>query len=345
MKNLLSRLLLPCLAVALVVSACVSHREQPQLARFEYLRAEMGVPFRMVLYATNKIRADFAAAVAFERIRALNDIMSDYDSDSELSRLSRTSGQGREVRVSQDLWLVLFRAQELAERSGGAFDMTVGPVVNLWREARRTGQMPDPARMERARRSVGYQLVRLDPERHAVRLLVPAMRLDLGGIAKGYAVDQAVKELNRLGIERALVAGGGDMAVSGPPPGKIGWRIEIGAIDANNAPGPRFVHLAHAGISTSGDLFQRLDINGKRYSHIVDPRTGMGLTDHSLVTVIASDDITADSLTKVASVLKPDEAVKFIENIPKAATHIVREPGDQIEIYESKGFAQFYEPE
>jgi thiamine biosynthesis lipoprotein len=133
------------------------------------------------------------------------------------------------------------------------------------------------------------------------------------------------------------------MAVSGPPPGNIGWRVEIASLDASTAPAPRFVHLAHAGISTSGDLFQRLDINGKRYSHIVDPRTGVGLTDHSLVTVIAGDDITADSLTKVVSVLSPGEALKFIENTPQAATRIVRKPDEQIEVYESRGFAQFYE--
>lgn len=301
------------------------------------------MPFRMVLYATNRARADLASAAAFERIRALNDVMSDYDSDSELSRLSRTSGQGLEVRVSPDLWTVLHRAQELAERSDGAFDMTVGPYVNLWRQARRTGLMPDPMRLARARRSVGYQLVRLDGAHHSVRLLAPDMRLDLGGIAKGYAVDQAVKELARFGVARALVAGGGDMSVSGPPPGKTGWRIEIGAIDVPSAPGPRFVHLAHGGISTSGDLFQRLDINGKRYSHIVDPHTGIGLTDHSLVTVIASDDLTADSLTKVASVIKPREALRFIEGVPQAAARIVRQPEDQLEVYETRNFSEFYE--
>ncbi len=343
----MNRRLVPCLlAMVIVYAGCATRRAaKPELKRFEYLRAEMGVPFRIVLYAPDKMGADFAANFAFRRIGQLNDIMSDYDSDSELSRLSRTSGQGRDVRVSQDLWVVLRQAQALAERSDGAFDITVGPYVNLWRQARRTGAMPDPARMERARQSVGYKLVKLDPINRTARLLAPDMRLDLGGIAKGYAVDQAVEELSRRGFDRALVAGGGDLAVSGPPPGKIGWRIEIASLDAPNAPASKFVHLAHAGISTSGDLFQRLDINGRRYSHIVDPRTGVGLTDHSLVTVIAGNDITADSLTKVASVLSPAEAVKFIEHTPRAVTRIVREPGDQIEVYESKGFSQFFEPQ
>jgi thiamine biosynthesis lipoprotein len=168
------------------------------------------------------------------------------------------------------------------------------------------------------------------------------MRLDLGGIAKGYAVDQAVKTLSRLGIASALVSGGGDIGVSGPPPGSRGWRIELPPLDASNAPPARFVVLSHAGISTSGDLFQRLEINGVRYSHIVDPRTGVGLTDHSLVTVIAPDDFTADGLTKVMSVLNPKDALQFIARTPRAAVRIVRKPGDKVEVYESKGFHRFY---
>jgi thiamine biosynthesis lipoprotein len=269
--------------------------------------------------------------------------MTDYDSDSELSRLSRTSGQDQAVQVSPDLWVVLNRARELAQRSGGAFDVTVGPYVNLWRYARSQKKLPDPARLEKARSSVGYDKMQLDPLHHTVKLQAPNMRLDLGGIAKGYAVDQAVKVLSRLGVTNALVSGGGDLAVSGPPPGKRGWRVELPPLDATNAPPARFVLLAHAGLSTSGDLFQRLEINGIRYSHIIDPRTGQGLTDHSLVTVIANDDFTADGLTKAMSVLNPRDAVKFIAQTPNASVRIVRKPQDKVEVYESKGFGRFYE--
>jgi thiamine biosynthesis lipoprotein len=169
------------------------------------------------------------------------------------------------------------------------------------------------------------------------------MRLDLGGIAKGYAVDQALRVLSRLSVASALVSGGGDLAVSGPPPGKKGWRIELPPLDATNAPPSRFVLVSHAGLSTSGDLFQRLEINGVRYSHIVDPRTGVGLTDHSLVTVIAPDDFTADGLTKVMSVLEPKAALKFMALTPDAAVRIVRQPTNKIEEYESREFSKYYE--
>jgi thiamine biosynthesis lipoprotein len=303
----------------------------------------MAVPFRIVLYAPSPNAAQGAADAAFQRIQQINDIMTDYDSDSELSRLSQTSGQNQNVAVSPDLWVVLQRAQELARRSRGAFDVTVGPYVNLWRYARRQGQLPDPARLARARLAVGYTHMELDPEHHTVKLLVPNMRLDLGGIAKGYAVDQALHTLARQRIASALVNGGGDLAVSGPPPGKAGWRIELPPLDASNAPQARFVLLKDAGMSTSGDLFQRLEINGKRYSHIIDPRTGEGLTDHSLVTVIAPDDFTADGLTKVMSVLPPRDALKFIAKTPEVAARIVRQPGEKVEVYESRGFRKFYE--
>jgi thiamine biosynthesis lipoprotein len=334
------------LLLTLLGTSCVSSRSDetvaPEPARFEFQQPEMGVPFRIVVYAASRNAAQGATSAAFQRIKQLNDIMTDYDSDSELSRLSQTSGQDREVEVSPDLWIVLQRAQQLAERTHGAFDVTVGPYVNLWRFARRQGVLPDPARLAKARLAVGYTHMQLDPARHTVKLTVPNMRLDLGGIAKGYAVDQALKVLGRLGISSALVSGGGDLAVSDPPPGKEGWRIELPPLDVTNAPPARYVLLSHAGLSTSGDLFQRLEVNGQRYSHIIDPRTGIGLTDHSLVTVIAPDDFTADGLTKVASVLPSKEALRFIRQTPGVAVRIVRKPGAKVEVYQSN-FRQYYE--
>ena len=333
------------LGIAVIGVSCVSSPEKLALTRFEFQQPQMGLPFRIVLYAPDPQTAEVAAGAAFKRIEQLNAVMSDYEAESELSRLSRTSGQGREVPVSDDLWRVLKRAQSLAVRSGGAFDVTVGPCVNLWRKARRERRLPDPARLAEARRAVGYQHVRLNPREKSVELLVPNMRLDLGGIAKGYAVDEALKVLRRFGISRALVAGGGDLAAGDPPPSGSGWRIELAPLDADNAPPARFVLLTNAALATSGDLFQRLEIDGKRYSHIVDPRTGVGLTDHSLVRVIARDCLTADSLTKVVSVLGPKQGLKFIEGTRGAAARVVRQPGEQIEVRESSYFARFYEQE
>ncbi len=313
--------------------------------RFEYTQPEMGLPFRIVLYGPDRATADAAAAAAFGRVKELNDIMSDYDAESELGRLSRSSGEGRWVKVSADLWKVLQLSRALSERSGGKFDVTVGPCVNLWRKARREGRLPDPERLAKAQRSVGFQKMLLDPENHAVKLVAPEMRIDLGAIAKGYAVDEALAVLTSRGIHQALVAGGGDMAVGDPPPAKKGWRVKLQPLDTTNAPPAKYVLLARCGLGTSGDAFQKLEINGKRYSHIIDPFTGIGLTDHSLVTVIGPDCFTADPLATTVSVLGPEAGVRLVEATPGMVVRVVREPEERIQLYESKGFARYYEPE
>ena len=290
----------------------------------------MGVPFRIVLYAATEVAADAAAKAAFERIALLNDILSDYDPDSELNKLSRTSGSGQKIKLSDELWFVLQRAHKLSAKSGGAFDVTVGPYVNLWRKARREKKLPDENRLAEARKAVGYKNLRLDARTHSAELLVPNMRLDLGSIAKGFAVDEGLRILRERGIKSALVAGAGDLAVSEPPPGKRGWRIEISPLDAPDAPAKKFVLLKNAALGTSGDLFQRLEIDGKRYSHIVDPHTGIGLTDHSLVNAIAKDCITANTLATTASVLGPEKGLELSSKTPHAEIRILRKPNDAI---------------
>jgi thiamine biosynthesis lipoprotein len=329
-------------SLAVLITSC---RSTPPVAldRYEFRSPQMGVPFRIVLYAANETTARAAAKAAFARISELNGIMSDYDDDSELSRLSRTSGSGQWVPVSEDLWRVLVAAQDFARRSDGAFDITVGPYVNLWRRARREHQMPDPQWLARARKSVGYELLELNPKNHSVQLVAPNMRLDLGGIAKGYAAQEALRTLENRGLRRALVAGAGDISVGDPPPGKPGWRIEIAPLDVTNAPPPRFAVLRRMAVSTSGDLFQRLEIGGKRYSHVVDPRTGIGLTDHSLVTVIAPTGMTADALCKVVSVLGPTDGLKLVETEEGAAAQVVRKPGETIQFSVSRRFDRFLE--
>jgi FAD:protein FMN transferase len=294
----------------------------------------MGVPFRMVVYATNEAHARAASDAAFARIRELNDKLSDYDLESELSQLSRSSGQGRPVRVSDDLWRVLAAAQDWARKSDGALDVTVGPVVNLWRHARRLQQFPRADRLAEARARVGYTNLVLDPKSKTALLRVPEMRLDLGGIAKGFAADEALKVLRTHGVQSALVAAAGDIALGDAPPEQRGWKVEIPSLDVTNAPPARFVTVANAGVSTAGDVFQRLELNGVRYSHIVDPRTGIGLTDHSLVTVIARDAMTSDALETAVSVLGPEKGSELIKRTPRAAVRIMRKPSATIEVIE-----------
>ena len=268
------------------------------LTRFEYTEYHMGVDVRIVAYAADRAVAERGCAAAFERFAELDTIMSDYRPTSELMRLCARSG-GTAVSISSDLYRVLKRSKELARRSGGAFDVTCGPIVRLWRKARKARALPSAAEVEHARALTGWRRVEFDEKRRAVRLRTPGMQLDLGAIAKGYAADCAQAVLRSGGITRALIEAGGDIVVSGAPPGEPGWKIQV----PNSAGQPGPLRFANAAISTSGDLEQSTEIGDKRYSHVVDPRTGYPLTDRIQVTIIARDGMTSDSLSTAISVL------------------------------------------
>jgi len=284
----------------------------------------MGTTFRITLYATDRPTAKRAADAAFARIAELDGVMSDYKKDSELMRLCRAFATevAAPVKVSDDLFFVLHKAEELSTQADGAFDVTVGPVVQLWRLARRTQELPDPKEFARARERVGYKKVKLDPQKKTVQLLTPGMQLDLGGIAKGYAADEALKRLrDTFAIPQALVAASGDIRCGDPPPGADGWKVEIAPIAKSQK--PRTLTLANAAVSTSGDLEQFVEIKGVRYSHVLDPKTGLGLTGRRSVTVIAPNGITADSMTKAVSVLPRERALELVEETQGAAAYIV----------------------
>ena len=308
---------------------------EPPLTRFEFSQPHMGTQFRIVLYAPDAALAARASNDAFERIARLDDTMSDYRSGSELMSLCHHAG-GPPVAASEDLFRVLEKSQELAARSRGAFDITAAPVIHLWRRARRRRELPDKKELAQARRWCGYKLLRLDAKARTAQLLKPGMLLDLGGIAKGYAADEALKVLAGHGITRALVAAGGDIAVAAPPPDQPGWRIGIAPLESPEQPPTRFLMLHDAGVSTSGDAEQHVEIGGVRYSHIIDPRTGRALKGRSSVTVVAPDATTSDSLATALSVLGPKRARTLLHATPGTAALILREKGKGVETLQYK---------
>ena len=299
----------------------------------------MGTLFKITLYAPDKTTAETAAEAAFRRIATLDDIMSDYQADSELMRLCAQPA-GRPVPVSVELFDVLQQAQRFARLSDGAFDVTVGPYVRLWRFSRKRKALPAEEELAAARAAVGWQKLRLDSRARAVTLLVPNMRLDLGGIAKGYAADQALRVLRDRGLARALVAASGDIAIGQPPPGQPGWRIAIAAIDAaTNEPAPSLL-LHNAGISTSGDTEQSIEIGGVRYSHIVNPATGLGLTNRIQVTIIAPNATTTDGLATAVSVLGVRRGLALVDSLPHTAALILTKEDGHYLRFPSRHFNQ-----
>jgi thiamine biosynthesis lipoprotein len=303
-------------ALGLALGTCASPP-----TRFEYEEPHMGTSFRVVLYAQRRELAEAAARAAFARIAEIEAHLSDYDPASELSSLSRAGGG---EHVSDDLFTVLARASEISAATDGAFDVTVGPLSKLWRRAMRQGELPTPEKLAAAWATVGWRRVELTAATRSVRLLAPAMQIDLGGIAKGFSVDQALRTVTALGIDRALIAGAGDIAVSGAPPGKSGWTVAIEAIEG--APGMH-VSLAHAAISTSGDTYRFLELDGVRYSHILDPRTGVPLTVRAGASVIAGDSTTADALATAMTVLGPARGLEVASRLGVQARVVAMEDG------------------
>jgi FAD:protein FMN transferase len=306
----------------------------PSLARFQYDRTEMAVPIKLVFYALDRDTANRAAESVFQRLKQLNGELSDYDPESELRRLCDTAGEGKAVPVSVDLWRVLVHAQALSERSHGAFDVSIGPVIRVWRLARQFKKLPPQDLLDRIHHLVGYKAIHLVPEKRAVELAKRGMRLDLGGVAKGFAMDEALLVLHKHGITRAMIHAGGDITLGDPPPDKPGWTIGVAPRESKGEPA-FYLSLSRCGVATSGDMWQYVELGGKRYSHIVDPRTGLGLTDHCSVTVVAPDGITADGLSTAVSVLGPAKGLELVDETPGASAYVVRAPDGKPEAYQS----------
>lgn len=266
--------------------------------RFEYTQIHMGGRVNLTVYAPDQATAEAAATAAFRRFAEIEQVASDYRNTSEISQLVRQP-VGVPIRVSEDLATLLASSQRLARQTRGGFDITASPVVRLWREARRTGVMPSAAAMNEARARVGYRFLRFDARTRTATLLRPDLQLDFGGIAKGYAADEALRALKMAGVSRALIQAGGDIVAGEAPPGQAGWRVGVPGLAGT------VFRLRNQALSTSGDRFQRVEIDGRVYSHIVDPRTGLGLTNRRQATVLARRGIESDALATAACVVGP----------------------------------------
>jgi thiamine biosynthesis lipoprotein len=314
-----------------------NYRERGKFSRFEFNETHMGSSYKIVLYSTDEAIARRASRKAYDRIAALDRTLSDYQPDSELSRLDSTAG-GPPVPVSHDLFEILEKSKHYHDRTGGVFDVTIAPLGRLWRRARRERKLPDPDKIAEARRLVGSDKILLDREHRTVQLLVPGMRLDVGGIAKGYAAQAALEVLHAEGITRALVAAAGDIVVGDPPPDATGWTIAVASLEPSKSPPLMYLSLANRAISTSGDAERFVVIDGRRFSHIVKPITGLGVEDRASVTVVAADGTTADALETSVYLLGPEKGLKLIEETPGAAAIYTRSTPEGIRTFVSSRF-------
>jgi thiamine biosynthesis lipoprotein len=327
----------PALGLSLILLPCNLSARDALLQRYEFSLPRMGTSFRIELYSPDDATASKAADAAFARAEELEQIMSDYRQDSELMRLAR-EGVSAPFPVSKDLYDVLAKSIRISQLSHGAFDVTVGPLVDLWREAGKAGRFPDSSELAKAKALVDYRNIELDASRQTVLLKRAGMKMDLGAIGKGYAADQMLALLQSRGIREAMVVAGGEVALGAPPPGKAGWRVAIDTPDTGPGNPPCALLLHDIAISTSGNSKQFVVVNGKRFSHIIDPSTGLGLEGAASTTVIARDSATADALGTALSVMPVADGIRLAESLPGVAAFWVRQAGSQWKHYFSRGF-------
>lgn len=269
-------------------------QEKPLLRR-EFSHLAMGTRFRIVVVGEPGNDLQMTARRAFDRIDQIEAVASDWNRDSEIRTLCRTAPHPQPVVISDDLARLLRHSLEIHKLSEGRFDISLGSLSRLWRRCFLAGRLPTEENLQRAIGMTGMNYIEL--EKTGARLTKAGISVDFGGIAKGYAVDQALEVMVQGGYPHTLVDGGGDLAF-GPPHGDSGgWRITL--------PSGRRIFMEPGAIATSGDTEKFVEVDGDRYSHILDPNTGLGLRNSAVVTVFADSAMLADAWATACSVPGP----------------------------------------
>ena len=329
------RLLLLTLT-AILLQGC-STPNIPREARYEFTEPHMGTLWTITLFASSEMQARTAAHAAFAEINRLEQIITDYNPASELRQLSNKPSNVPHA-VSPELYSLLEQSQAISRLSQGAFDITIGPEIQLWRRARRQRALPPPEVLVEAISRVGYEKVKLDPRERTVELNLQGMYLDAGGIGKGFAADAALRILRQNGTPRALVAASGDLAIGSAPPGAKGWTVTVAPPNQCTNCHSIALRLSNASVSTSGDAEQFVELGGERYSHIVNPRTGVGLTNHLQTTVIAPNTTLSDSLATAFCILGTEASMEILTRNPKIDAVFFSQRG---EVARSAGVARY----
>jgi thiamine biosynthesis lipoprotein len=259
---------------------------------------------------------------AVQEAHRLDAILSNYDPDSALSRLNRRAGAGS-MRVPVELFELLASSRELGEKTGGMFDVTVGPLMELWQKAAAKNQVPSASEFNQARSLVNYRNLSLHRPDEAA-LIRSGMNIDLGGIGKGYAVDRMTKILQASGVSAALINfGGSSMSTIGAPPGKISWEIAVQDSDGRLRGA---IHLRDLALSTSASMGHGWSIDGKKYGHLIHPLTGVPITEARMATVITPSATLAEALTKPL-VLIGASAMRIVEKFADCEAVVIPQSG------------------
>lgn len=276
----------------------------------------MGTFARVLVVAPNKRTAQRCIASAFEQLQKVDNLMSVYNPESELSKVNRLASN-QPVKVSESTFDVLEKALYFSKLTGGAFDVTVGALVDLWRESAEANHPPSSQAITAARSKAGYQNLLLDANNMTAHFAADEMKLDLGGIAKGYAIDKAVEAMEKEGARGGMVDVGGDIRCFGIAVGrKRHWLIGLQDPNITNEGTILTLKLSDSAVTTSGDYRRFVVIDGKKHSHIVDTNTGQSSEKLASVTIIASNATDADALATAVSVLGQKKGIELVDSLP-----------------------------
>jgi len=306
-------------------------------------RLVMGTFARVVVVAKDAKTAETCIGAAFEEIENVDRLMSDYKEESEISKINRLAAE-KPVKVSKSTYEVLKKSIEFSRLSDGAFDVTVGPLVDLWRSAAKKDEPPTEQEIAETKTRVGFEKLILDDRDSAVRFAVDGMRLDLGGIAKGYAIDRAVEVMQARRAMGGMVDIGGDIRCFGVPAGKKDtWRIGLQDPNAERGTQSRVLltlQIEDKAVATSGDYQQFVVIGEKRYSHIISRGTGCGAEGLSSVTILAEKAADADALATAVSALGVEKGLALVESLPDTEAILIT-AAPEYDLIKTKGAGRF----
>ena len=297
-------------------------RTQPTAA-FEFVELIMASPARLTICTDDETQARRAARAAFDRMHRIERILSSWMTNSQSNRLVRAAPEF--IVIPEELRGALARGSQIHQESGGAFDLTAGPCIELWRDTRATGRLPDERSRLAARARLGMEAIELKGP--LARIARRGVTLNFGGIGKGIAVEAARVVLEEHGMDRFLIDFDGEIRVERPPPDRPAWVIEVQGLADEPV---LLIGTTMMSLSTSGDLNQFVEIDGTRYSHVIDPRTGLGVTTGRQVTVFTPDgsDL-ADALATTGGVLDGDSFRTLLEQHHPRASAVVLERIDE----------------
>lgn len=308
----------------------------PQGGWMQREQAIMGTAVTVQLWADDRAQGAAAMAAVMAEMQRIDRTYSPHRPDSELARVNAAAAQ-QPVQISDEFFQLVARAQEFSRLSQGAFDITFASAGALYDY--REGRLPDDLSLARAVQAIGWRQLQLDPQRPSLRFLRPGMRIDLGGFAKGHAVDRSVRLLQRLGIRHAIVSAGGDSRLLGDRRGRP-WTIAIR--DPRQADAvAALLPLQDVAVSTSGDYERCFMRDGVRHHHLLDPRTGRSPSHIRSVTVVAPDGLTAEAMGKTIFVLGIERGLAIAEQLPGVDAVVIDADG---RLHGSAGFESLQPP-